>query len=88
MDNYLLEISNQIQQYKKEIDKKLVEVYPKGPQSLLEPIQYILKGEGKRLITQSAVKINDTTVDDIHIILKPAIEYTIKVGKRRFIKII
>jgi len=46
------------------------------------------KGEAKRLIKQSAIKINDKTVDDVHIILKPNIEYTIKVGKRRFIKII
>jgi len=45
------------------------------------------KGEAKRLIKQSAVKINDKTVNDVHIILKPDIEYTIKVGKRRFIKI-
>ena len=54
---------------------------------LLEYNLVASKGEAKRLIKQSAVKINDKTVDDVHIILKPAIEYTIKVGKRRFIKI-
>ena len=46
------------------------------------------RGEAKRLIKQSAVKINDETVVDIHFVFKPATEYTIKVGKRRFIKII
>ena len=44
-----MEISNQIKQYRKEIDEKLVEIYPVGPKSLLEPIQYVLKGGGKRL---------------------------------------
>ena len=46
------------------------------------------RGEAKRLIKQSAVKINDETVVDIHFVFKPTTEYTIKVGKRRFIKII
>ena len=46
------------------------------------------KGEGKRLIKQSAVKINDKVVEDIQLVLKLGTEYIIKVGKRRFIKIV
>jgi len=46
------------------------------------------KGEGKRLIKQSAIKLNDETVKDLHFNLEIKTEYIIKVGKRRFIKII
>jgi tyrosyl-tRNA synthetase len=46
------------------------------------------KSEAKRLISQSAIKINDTVVDDINLILKPGLNSVIKVGKRRFIKVI
>jgi tyrosyl-tRNA synthetase len=45
------------------------------------------KGEAKRLIKQSAVKINDDVVLDLHLNLEVSTVYTIKVGKRRFIKI-
>ena len=45
------------------------------------------KGEAKRLIKQSAVKVNDDVVSDIHLNLEISKAYTIKVGKRRFIKI-
>ena len=45
------------------------------------------KGEGKRLVKQSAIKINDKVVKDIQLVLKLDTEYIIKVGKRRFIKI-
>ena len=45
------------------------------------------KGEAKRLIRQSAIKINDNVVLDIHLSLEVSKCYTIKVGKRRFIKI-
>ena len=64
-----------------------------GQESLL--IDFLLlngmvssKGEGKRLIKQSAVKINDKVVEDIQLVLKLGTEYIIKVGKRRFIKIV
>ena len=46
------------------------------------------KGEGKRLLKQSAIKINDKVVKDIQLVLKLDTEYVIKVGKRRFIKIV
>ncbi len=45
------------------------------------------KSEAKRLIKQSAVKINDDVVLDLHLTLEISTLYTIKVGKRRFIKI-
>ena len=45
------------------------------------------KGEGKRLIKQSAIKLNDEIVKDLHFNLEIKTEYIIKVGKRRFIKI-
>ena len=44
-----MEIFDQIKKYKKEIDGKLLEIYPKGPNSLVEPINYVLNGGGKRL---------------------------------------
>ena len=44
-----MEIFDQIKKYKKEIDEKLLEIYPKGPNSLVEPINYVLNGGGKRL---------------------------------------
>ena len=44
-----MEISNKVKQYRKEIDEKLAGMYSEGPKSLLEPIQYVLKGGGKRL---------------------------------------
>ena len=44
-----MEIFDQIKKYKKEIDGKFLEIYPKGPNSLVEPINYVLNGGGKRL---------------------------------------
>jgi tyrosyl-tRNA synthetase len=45
-------------------------------------------GEAIRLIKQGGVKINDSTVSDTDIKLDTSGEYIIKVGKRRFYKII
>ncbi len=45
-------------------------------------------GEGRRLIKQGAVKVNDEKISDINFKLKPSNEYIIKVGKRRFVKFI
>jgi len=45
------------------------------------------KGEAKRLIKQSAVRINDNVITNLHLNLEVSTDYTIKVGKRRFIKI-
>ena len=49
----------------------------------------VSKGEARRLIKQNAVKINKNTINDINHILKPNTdEIVVKVGKRRFLKII
>ena len=45
-------------------------------------------GEGKRLISQGAVKINKKKVDDILTTLEPSKELVIKVGKRKFLRIV
>ena len=46
------------------------------------------KGECKRLIKQSAIKIDDVAISDINYEIQPKTEATIKVGKRKFIKIV
>ena len=46
------------------------------------------KGEGKRLIKQSGIKINDKDIDDINLVLKSNMNSVIKIGKRKFIKIV
>jgi len=43
-------------------------------------------GEGRRLIQQGAVRVNDTRIDDINYELESSGEYIVKVGKRRFVK--
>ena len=46
------------------------------------------KGEGKRLLSQNAVKINGEVCNDINLIVSPSNkELVIKVGKRRFLKV-
>ncbi len=47
------------------------------------------KGEARRLIKQNAVKINKNTINDINYMLKPSEDKVVlKVGKRRFLRII
>lgn len=47
------------------------------------------KSEARRLIKQNAVKINKNTINDINYMLKQEVgEIVVKVGKRRFLKII
>jgi len=46
------------------------------------------KGECKRLIKQSAIKLNDSSITDINYEIKPSMDTIIKVGKRKFIKIV
>ncbi len=45
------------------------------------------KGEVRRLIKQSAVRIDGNLIVDINLIIEPGKEKIIKVGKRRFIKV-
>ena len=47
------------------------------------------RAEGKRLVMQNAVKINGKVCVDINFKLSPLeSEYIIKIGKRRFLKVI
>ena len=46
------------------------------------------KGECKRLIKQSAVKLNDVSILDVNYEIQPSMDATIKVGKRKFIEIV
>ena len=47
------------------------------------------KGEGKRLLSQNAVKINGQICNDINFVISPSKEgLIIKVGKRRFLKVV
>ena len=45
------------------------------------------KGEGKRLIKQSGIKVNDFPIDEINFEIKANESLTIKVGKRKFIRV-
>ena len=45
------------------------------------------KGEGKRLIKQSGIKVNDSAIDEINFEIKANESLTIKVGKRKFIRV-
>ena len=44
--------------------------------------------EAKRMIKQGAVKLNDEKVEDIHLQISPNKSTVLKVGKRKFLKII
>jgi len=46
------------------------------------------KGEGRRLLKQNAVKLDDETVTDPFLTLVPGEEHVLKVGKRRFLKLL
>jgi len=46
------------------------------------------KGEGRRLISQGGVRINKEKVENIHLTLEPGEELVIKVGKRKFLRIV
>ena len=45
-------------------------------------------GEGKRMISQGAVRLNKEKVDDIHSTIEPGENVVLKVGKRKFLRII
>ena len=46
------------------------------------------KGEARRMVKQGAVKLDGKPVDDIKKTLTPNGEQILKVGKRRFLKVI
>ena len=45
-------------------------------------------GEARRMISQGAVKVDRKKIDDINTVIDPGNERVIKVGKRKFIKVI
>ena len=54
---------------------------------LLDKGSIASKGEGKRLIKQSGIKVNDSAIDEINFEIKANESLTIKVGKRKFIRV-
>jgi tyrosyl-tRNA synthetase len=46
------------------------------------------KGEARRMVKQGAVKINGKSITDINTVIKPLKKQILKVGKRRFLKVI
>ncbi len=46
------------------------------------------KSEYRRLIEQDAIEINGARIKEIYFKLEPSIEYRIKVGKKRFLKVV
>ena len=74
-------VPENIKEIKINIESKLVDI-------LLQNGLVKSKGEAKRLISQSAIKVNDKTVQDVSFLIAPNSESIVKVGKRRFIKIL
>ena len=62
-------------------DKKLLEI-------MLSNNMVSSNSEAKRMIKQGAVKLNDEKVEDIHLEISPNKSTVLKVGKRKFLKII
>ncbi len=76
------DIPDNIPEYELKSEKLLVDVLADA--NLTES-----KGAARRLIKQNAVRINKNTIKDINYMLKPETNaIVIKVGKRRFLKII
>ena len=77
---------------KKEIPDDICEYKISNPQSLISIMVnnnlVVSNGEAKRMIKQGAVKIDDTKILDSHLILCPDKEKVLKVGKRKFLRII
>ena len=46
------------------------------------------KSEARRMIKQGAVKLNDLPITDIQTTLKPGKERILKIGKRRFLRLV
>ena len=46
------------------------------------------KSEARRMIKQGAVKLNDIVIKDIQDKVKPGKEGILKIGKRRFLKLV
>lgn len=93
--NSAIEAENRFDQIhlKKDIPDDIPEYVLKGKKLLVDILTDVnltsSKGEARRLIKQNAVKINKNTINDINYMLKQEVgEIVVKVGKRRFLKII
>lgn len=93
--NSAIEAENRFDQIhlKKDIPDDIPEYVLKGKKLLVDILTDAnltsSKGEARRLIKQNAVKINKNTINDINYMLKPETNtIVIKVGKRRFLRII
>ncbi|MBU0529436.1 tyrosine--tRNA ligase [bacterium] len=76
------DVPDDIPEYELKSDKLLVDI-------LTDANLTSSRGEARRLIKQNAVKINKNTINDINYTIKPnSDEIVIKVGKRRFLKIL
>ena len=76
------DIPDDIPEYKLKQEKLLVDI-------LADANLTYSKGEARRLVKQNAVKINKITINDINYVIKPDTkEIVLKVGKRRFLKVI
>ena len=75
------DIPENIPEIKIDSDKKLVEI-------MVSNNMVSSNGEAKRMIKQGAVKINDNKVIDMYLEISPNEDIILKVGKRKFLKII
>ena len=73
-------IPEDIEIYNLNEEKRLLQI-------MVESNMVTSSGEGKRLIKQGAVKIDESKISDINYSLQPDEECVLKVGKRRFLKI-
>ena len=73
-------IPEDIQEYHIEKEDLLVNV-------ILDSGLLSSKSEARRMIKQSAVRIDDEVVEDIQLKLSPGKDRILKVGKRRFLKV-
>ena len=70
-----------------------IPIYPLNKEDLIVNVIFSSgmlksKGEARRMIKQGAVKIDGDTVNDIYDNIKPGSEKILKVGKRRFLRIV
>ncbi len=70
-----------IPEYKLSKSEKLISI-------LTDNELVISKGEAKRMIKQGAVRINKEKIDDVHMMIEKGRELVLKVGKRKFLRII
>ena len=75
------DIPDNIPEIKIDSDKKLIEI-------MVSNNMVASNGEAKRMIKQGAVKINEDKVSDINIEISPDSSIILKVGKRKFLKIV